>query len=132
VEFTPQYAGTWLLHCHVVSHVIDQVKYPRGMLSLLHVPADESVASSQPSIQIEVDAGGAGLSQETHAASIQNFKPHNYPSAVADRRYDVYNTNCRLVMAIAQKANMGQHWRRILRCMMAPIFRIPFGRDAET
>lgn len=37
VELIPEHEGTWLFHCHVVPHVADDKRYPRGMLTLLSV-----------------------------------------------------------------------------------------------
>ncbi len=107
VEFTPKYAGTWLFHCHVVPHVADDGKYPRGMLTLLHVTADESMASSQSVIEKEAEVGMAGLSQETQVASVQDSQHRDYPSGLADRGYDVYNENCKACHGNLAKGEYG-------------------------
>jgi len=107
VEFTPKHAGTWLFHCHVVPHVADDGKYPRGMLTLLHVTADEAVASSQSSIPKEVGVEGGDPSQEPQVASVQDFQPLDYPAGLPDRGYDVYNTNCKACHGNRAKGEYG-------------------------
>ncbi|NIO06525.1 MAG: multicopper oxidase domain-containing protein, partial [Deltaproteobacteria bacterium] len=47
VEFVPKYAGTWLFHCHVVPHVADDGKYPRGMLTLFQISDEKTPPISQ-------------------------------------------------------------------------------------
>ncbi len=37
LEFTPQKPGTWLFHCHFVTHVEDNGVYPRGMLAVVTI-----------------------------------------------------------------------------------------------
>jgi mono/diheme cytochrome c family protein/plastocyanin len=107
VEFIAKHKGTWLFHCHVVPHVADDGKYPRGMLTRLHVTADEAVASSQSAIQKEADAGGTGLSQETQVASIPDFQPRDYPAGLPDRGYDVYNSHCKACHGNLAKGEYG-------------------------
>ena len=107
VEFTVKHAGTWLFHCHVVTHVVDDGKYPQGMLTLLQVTADEEVTSSQSAIQSEAEAGGAGSSQDTQVASIPDFQPFDYPKGLADRGYDVYNTHCKACHGNLAKGDYG-------------------------
>ena len=107
VEFSAKHTGTWLFHCHVVPHVADDGKYPRGMLTLLHVTADEAVASSQPVMQQEPEVGKAGPSQETQVASVPDLQPFDYPKGLADRGYDVYKTNCKACHGNLAKGEYG-------------------------
>jgi len=107
VEFTVQHAGTWLFHCHVVPHVADDGKYPRGMLTLLKATADESMASSQSVIEKEAEVGGGDPSQEPQVASVQDFQPFDYPAGLSDRGYDVYNTNCKACHGNRAKGEYG-------------------------
>jgi len=107
VEFIAKHEGTWLFHCHVVPHVADDGKYPRGMLTLLHVTADEAVASSQSAIQKNPDAGGTGLSQKTQVASIPDFQPRDYLTGLADRGYEVYNLHCKACHGNLAKGEYG-------------------------
>jgi len=106
VEFIAKHSGTWLFHCHVVPHVADDGKYPRGMLTMLQVTADESVVSSQSVTQQEAYAGEVGHSQETQIAS-PDFQPFDYPKGLADRGYDVYNTNCKACHGNLAKGEYG-------------------------
>jgi FtsP/CotA-like multicopper oxidase with cupredoxin domain len=95
VEFVPRHAGTWMFHCHVLPHLMDDGKYPRGMMTVLNVTDDQTKASGP--LDIEQDAGveGAGHLQDSQVASIPDFRPFDYPTGLADRGYDVYNTNCK-------------------------------------
>ena len=95
VEFDVKYAGTWLFHCHVVPHVADDGKYPRGMLTMLTVVGDESTESGQSMKEKSKDTGAARLSQGTKMASVQDFQPVDYPVGVADAGFDVYATHCK-------------------------------------
>jgi len=107
VEFTAKYAGTWLFHCHVVPHVADDGKYPRGMLTILQVTADDEVASVQSVIQKEAEVEGAGPSEQTQVALIPDFQPFDYPKGLADRGYDVYNTHCKACHGNLAKGEYG-------------------------
>ncbi|MDH5427206.1 MAG: multicopper oxidase domain-containing protein [Nitrospirota bacterium] len=107
VEFTVQHVGIWLFHCHVVPHVADDGKYPRGMLTRLQVTADESMPSSQSVIEKEAKVGGGDPSHESQVASIQNSQPFDYPAGLPDRGYDVYNKNCKACHGNRAKGEYG-------------------------
>jgi len=107
VEFIAKHEGTWLFHCHVVPHVADDGKYPRGMLTLLHVTADESMAPSQSVIEKEAELGGGGPSQESQVASVQDSQPFDYPAGLPDRGYDVYIKNCKACHGNLAKGEYG-------------------------
>jgi mono/diheme cytochrome c family protein len=77
------------------------------MLTMLQVTADEEVASVQSFIQKEAEADGASLSEETQVASIPDFQPRDYPTGLADRGYDVYNTNCKACHGNLAKGDYG-------------------------
>ena len=96
VEFTAEHEGTWLFHCHVVPHVADDRKYPRGMLTLLHVTGETTMASPQAVLPPESEAGKTDLSKKTsETASIPNYSGREYQAGQPDRGYTVYDKNCK-------------------------------------
>lgn len=94
VEFVTKYHGTWLFHCHVVPHVADDGKYPRGMLTVLEVSEMQEKPSSMAEPGTGSYSGGSGSSQEMQVASIQEFEVFDYPDGLAERGYDIYQKNC--------------------------------------
>lgn len=107
VEFSAKYEGTWLFHCHVVPHVADDKKYPRGMLTLLKVSGESAISSIQPESEKGLVGEQAGPSQEPRVASIPGFQPFNYPSGIASRGYDVYGKNCKACHGHLAKGEYG-------------------------
>jgi FtsP/CotA-like multicopper oxidase with cupredoxin domain/cytochrome c5 len=107
VEFVPRHAGTWMFHCHVLPHLMDDGKYPRGMMTVLNVTDDQTKASSRTVIEQDAEVEGAGHSQESQVASIPDFRPFDYPTGLADRGYDVYNTNCKACHGNLAKGEYG-------------------------
>lgn len=107
VEFTTQYEGTWLFHCHVVPHVADDKKYPRGMLTLFQIPGPKTLASAQELIQPGAVAGKTGLPNQSQVASIPDYQKGNFPSGLADRGYDVYTKNCKACHGALAKGEYG-------------------------
>lgn len=96
VELEVKYAGTWLFHCHVVPHVADDRKYPRGMLTMLKVPGDESsLPSGQSGSSQGVAPGGTGLAQDSRMASVPDLQPKTYPAGSGNQGFDVYDKNCK-------------------------------------
>ena len=95
VEFDVKHGGTWLFHCHVVPHVADDGKYPRGMLTVLNVTGDEVMLKTPSEVEKASEAERTDASQGQQMASIQDFQPFEYPTGLADRGYDVYHTNCK-------------------------------------
>ena len=95
VEFTTKYEGTWLFHCHVVPHVADDGKYPRGMLTVLEVTSQQTGDSVKSVNDKDTEGGGDKSAPQSQMASIQNFQPFNYPEGVANQGYGVYNKHCK-------------------------------------
>ncbi|GJL49105.1 MAG: hypothetical protein NPIRA01_03320 [Nitrospirales bacterium] len=95
VEFVAKHSGTWLLHCHILPHVTDDEKYPRGMLTRLEVQDDKAKETGKPLIEKDQQIEGKEQSQQTQVASIQDFQPFDYPDGMADRGHDVYKKNCK-------------------------------------
>jgi len=107
VEFIAKHTGTWLFHCHVVPHVADDGKYPRGMLTVLQVIDDESMPSHNAVIEKGAEEGAGSPSQETQVASIQESEAGDYPIGLADRGYDVYHKNCKACHGNLAKGDYG-------------------------
>ncbi len=107
VEFEAKYEGTWLFHCHVVPHVADDRKYPRGMLTLLQVTAESTMASPQGVLQPESDAPRAHLPSTSEVASIPDFSGREFPVGLADRGYKVYDKNCKACHGALAKGEYG-------------------------
>lgn len=95
VEFMPVYEGTWLFHCHVVPHVADDRKYPRGMLTTLYVQSAGSPPERKAEdVQNQSMQGQTQPSQEK-MASLSSFVPFDYPIGEKDQGSGLYNTNCK-------------------------------------
>jgi cytochrome c oxidase cbb3-type subunit 3 len=77
------------------------------MLTMLQVTTDQAMGSSQSVVQQEAEAVGASLSEETQVASIQEVLPRDYSTGLADRGYDVYNTNCKACHGNLAKGDYG-------------------------
>lgn len=107
IEFMTRYEGTWLFHCHVVPHVADDRKYPRGMLTLLQVTGDKTMASSQPLIQQEADMERTRLPIKPQVASIPDYQGDEFPSGLADRGHEVYDKNCKACHGALAKGEYG-------------------------
>ena len=95
VEFVAKHEGTWLFHCHVVPHVADDGKYPRGMLTILTVTGKESSRGGESLLDKSSGNGDPGISQESSMASIPNAQPMDYPEGLAERGYGIYNQHCK-------------------------------------
>ena len=95
VEFEVKHTGTWLFHCHVVPHVADDGKYPRGMLTMLKVTDQKALLPSSPDLNNIAESRGAAHSPETSMATIPDFQPFDYPEGVVNSGYEVYNTHCK-------------------------------------
>ena len=129
VEFVVHYPGTWLFHCHVVPHVADDGKYPRGMLTILEVSGDAPTQSRLSSNEnAEMIVKKEVPQSESQVASIQDFKPFDYPGGLADRGYEVYNQNCKSCHGHLAKGEYGpalqqnpilqdndQFWKTVLK-----------------
>ena len=95
VEFVAQHAGTWLFHCHVVPHVADDGKYPRGMLTVLQVEGNQISLTGDIGANKSMETGVAEISQAPQVASIPESVPLEFPTGVAQQGYEVYTTHCR-------------------------------------
>ncbi len=95
VEFVVQHEGTWLFHCHVVPHVADDGKYPRGMLTMLTVSGKDSPLASESLMEKFSGDSINRPSQELPIASIPKDRTINYPIGLADRGYGIYNQHCK-------------------------------------
>lgn len=93
VEFMPRHEGTWLFHCHVVPHVADDDKYPRGMLTILNVRKVEGPVGAQARSGPDAQRAGAGA-QETIPAPL-DLKQVASLGGIPDRGSDVYNSKCK-------------------------------------
>jgi manganese oxidase len=107
VEFVPRHAGTWMFHCHVLPHLMDDGQYPRGMMTVLNVTDDQTKASGPTDIEQGAEAEGAGLAPETEVASLPDIQSSEYQTGLADRGYDVYNTNCKACHGNLAKGEYG-------------------------
>lgn len=107
VEFVTNHAGTWLFHCHVVPHVADDRKYPRGMLTLLKVSGESEISSTQPAGNQRVQDDQSGVSQNSQMASILDYQDREFPSGLADQGYDVYDKNCKACHGALGKGEYG-------------------------
>ncbi len=107
VEFVAKHAGTWLFHCHVVPHVADNGKYPRGMLTVLKVTADDSIQSSQSEDEKDIQVGSDKNTKDTQVASIQEFRPLDQAPGLADRGSDVYTQHCKSCHGTLAKGEYG-------------------------
>ncbi len=107
VEFVTNHAGTWLFHCHVVPHVADDRKYPRGMLTLLKVFGEPHMSSTQPASNQSVQDDQSGVSQNSQVASIPDYQGREFPSGLAERGYDVYDKNCKACHGALAKGEYG-------------------------
>lgn len=95
VEFVAKHDGTWLFHCHVVPHVADDGKYPRGMLTMLRVTGKESIPTSESLKDKYFGERDPGISQGSSMTSIQSAQPMDYPAGQAERGYGIYNQHCK-------------------------------------
>jgi mono/diheme cytochrome c family protein/plastocyanin len=107
VVFVPKYAGTWLFHCHVVPHVADDGTYPRGMLTVLQVTDDQSILSGLSSNEKGEGLEDDRASQDGQVASTGDFPRFDYPTGMADRGYNIYNTNCKACHGALAKGEYG-------------------------
>ena len=107
VEFIVKHSGRWLFHCHVLPHVADDGKYPRGMLTLLQVTGAGSSQFSKSLLEKGEEVERGGSSQTPQVASIPEFQPREYPPGLADRGYDVYNTHCKACHGNLAKGEYG-------------------------
>lgn len=107
VEFVTNHAGTWLFHCHVVPHVADDRKYPRGMLTLLKVSDEPNMSSTQPASNHSVLDDQSGVSPNSQVASIPDSQGREFPSGLADRGHDVYDKNCKACHGALAKGEYG-------------------------
>ncbi len=88
VEFTTSSEGTWLFHCHVLPHVNDQQKYPRGMLTLVKV---EESTGTRPPVSLEKPATPKPGDQVASLPPI----PKDIPVGNVDRGRDLFNGKCK-------------------------------------
>jgi manganese oxidase len=95
VEFVPRHAGTWMFHCHVLPHLMDDGKYPRGMMTVLNVTDDQTKTSGPSGMDQGAEAERAGLAPETEVASVPDIQSSEYQTGLAARGYDVYHKNCK-------------------------------------
>ena len=107
VEFVAQHEGTWLFHCHVVPHVADDGKYPRGMLTLFQVNGDQAKPPGPAGAGQEPQEENISQSQDTQVASIQEFQPFDYPDGLANNGYDVYEKHCKACHGNLAKGDYG-------------------------
>ncbi|MFZ1745002.1 MAG: multicopper oxidase domain-containing protein [Nitrospirales bacterium] len=107
IEFMAKYEGAWLFHCHVLPHVADDSKYPRGMLTLLQVTGDKTKTSSQSVIQQDAEVERTRLPSKPQVASIPNNQGREFPSGLADRGYEVYDKNCKACHGALAKGEYG-------------------------
>ena len=107
VEFTVRHKGTWLFHCHVVPHVADDGTYPRGMLTVLQVTDDQSILSGLSSNEKGEGLEDDRASQDGQVASTGDFPGFDYPTGMADRGYNIYNTNCKACHGALAKGEYG-------------------------
>ncbi len=94
VEFVVKHAGTWMFHCHVLPHLTDDGRYPRGMMTVLKVTDEEAQDSGSGSLAKGSEPEGSGLPPEPQVASVPSIKPSEIPDGLAERGYDVYHKNC--------------------------------------
>ncbi len=93
VEFMPRHEGTWLFHCHVVPHVADDGKYPRGMLTILKVRKADELAEALGEPRPRSEQPAARVEQKTPEAV--DMKMVASLSGNPDRGFDVYDAKCK-------------------------------------
>ncbi len=105
VEFMPRHEGTWLFHCHVVPHVADDDKYPRGMLTILNVRKAEGPVGAQAKPDPDVQRADA-MAQETTAEPL-DLKQVASLTGVPDRGSDLYKSKCKSCHAAFGRGEYG-------------------------
>lgn len=93
VEFMARHEGTWLFHCHVVPHVSDDDKYPRGMLTIVNVRKTDKATAASGQPQLEPQSPAAGL--EEKAADVLELRQLASPAGNPARGLNVYDAKCK-------------------------------------